>query len=678
MSMGRHSRDQELKIGSTTKGLNLIRNEDGSAMYQVIEEIPRYRDPLLYTQANWIDGHGQHDFRNPEAYFEGQSIDTTQEGRVFLGPRINEVQESDDTNLDSTVVKFCWDTTNSKLILITSGKAYFYNKTDTTIDTDEALDTSETEVDCDADATTKIPVNSVIQIEDELMWVTTTGTTLTVIRGLYGTTKATHTTNTDIYISKWKAATTTVASATDLINYGAYIFAARGSSTAYMYSSDGGDGWTASGLTFNTVQKFLVAHNAAGTAEVLWAFKQPNEVYSNAGTGVTTTQWGSANYIGDTANNITNLFLSNDNFMVGREDGLFHFDSDGGMHQLRPDLRANRSTDNFKYVTDWQVGVYHSEIDGMGEITSYNAYALMGPLTGTDDIGRRGDIVGLAADKDWIYAAIYDGTNYWIYKGREVRKEGGLRWQFCPWVYCGTNAIATMLVVQHSATDRRLWFGYGTSTAYVILSDNPTDDSAARFCASGYLRMSYDYGTDPYWDKLWQSAIIETTGGATGETVQIKYRDDTDTSATECIAVHTTNGVHEVNFTTALTNKRIQFEIHLASNTNTATPEVSFFQAKGIEKPTTVRMHEATYSIGSEPGKSAETLRTFLRGGRTSTSLIRFADLRYGETTGGTAGTDFVYCILEPGYPQEVEIIHTRGQKPELGIRVRLREVSFT
>ena len=83
--------------------------------------------------------------------------------------------------------------------------------------------------------------------------------------------------------------------------------------------------------------------------------------------------------------------------------------------------------------------------------------------------------------------------------------------------------------------------------------------------------MSYDYGTDPNWDKMWQSAVIETTGGQTGETVQIKYRDDDDTGAgTECIAVHTTNAVHEVNFTSAIANKRVQFEIHLASNTNTA------------------------------------------------------------------------------------------------------------
>ncbi len=124
---------------------------------------------------------------------------------------------------------------------------------------------------------------------------------------------------------------------------------------------------------------------------------------------------------------------------------------------------------------------------------------------------------------------------------------------------------------------------------------------------------------------------------------------------------------------------RIQFEIDLASNTSTSTPQVSYFQAKGIEKPTTTRIHEAVYSIGDEPTTRAKTLRDLLRTARTSTSLIKFADLRYNGTTGGMAGTDFVYVILEPGFPQEVEVFHRdKGSTPELGLRVRMREVSFT
>lgn len=71
--------------------------------------------------------------------------------------------------------------------------------TDSGIDTDEPLDDSEAGIDCDADATTAIPVGSKIKIENELCLVTATGATLTVARGYGSSTAATHLTNQDIY-----------------------------------------------------------------------------------------------------------------------------------------------------------------------------------------------------------------------------------------------------------------------------------------------------------------------------------------------------------------------------------------------------------------------------------------------------------------------------------------------
>lgn len=76
--------------------------------------------------------------------------------------------------------------------------------TDSGIDTAEALDASETGVDCDADATSAIPVGTIIKIENELMFVTavsaTTPFTLTVVRGYNHTEGSTHVTDTDIKI----------------------------------------------------------------------------------------------------------------------------------------------------------------------------------------------------------------------------------------------------------------------------------------------------------------------------------------------------------------------------------------------------------------------------------------------------------------------------------------------
>lgn len=600
--------DHELQVGTSTERFELVRNDQEQAMYQVLEEVPQHRNPLLYEQRDWLGGHGQYAFGDHTVYFEGQSIDTTQPGKVFLGPLITEVKESDDTELDSAPVLIWWSTTKSKLFCATASKVYFLSS------------------------------------------------------------------------GKWQAAATTLAGVTSFADYKGFVYAAMGNTTKYYYSADG-DTWTQTDLTDGFARLFLATLNASGSQSVLWKIEATNELSSTtdgrtvAAGGV---QWSSPAYIGDTNAGATNLMLHNDNLLTGKDDGLYHYDSDGLVHPLLVDLRANPAANNFKYVAAWQAGLYFSLQTGMGEVTSYQAFEAMGPLTRIDDIGKAGTVVGLAADKDYIYAAVDEGTNTHIYKGREVRSGGRLRWEWCPWIFLGTNACAAVAVVNHSATDRRLWFSYGTHTGYAILTDNPLADSAARFAPSGFVRMSYDYGTDSNYDKLYQSAVIETTGGAPGETVQVQYRKDTDTSATECITAHTTNGVHEVNFIAALACKRIQFQINLASNTSTATPQVTVFQAKGVEKPTTVRIHEAYYALGDRPSDRVKTLRDFLRDARTSTNLIKFADLRYGQATGGTTSGDYAWCVMMPGYPKEVEVVHEKRRQPELAVVVRLQEVSYT
>uniref|UniRef100_A0A6M3K289 Uncharacterized protein n=2 Tax=viral metagenome TaxID=1070528 RepID=A0A6M3K289_9ZZZZ len=619
-----HSHDHELKIDSTTNQFYLVRDDQGAVMYQVIEEVPQYQPNLRFTQTNWIGGHGQVKYRQGDKYFEGQSIDTTQVGKLFLAPEITVVK--DDANpLDSEPVGFFWAETIGKWLCFTAGKVYIYDGTD------------------------------------------------------------------------WDAATTTLVRVKQIVEFDGNLYAARGQATPgtwaagdEYYTSANGSDWTVAALTDCYALGFLVAPNPAGTAENLWKFKTPNELSRTSAIG---TQWESPTYIGETANNITNIFLNGDKLYGGKEDSLSWLDSNGGVHSELPDeLKVNHSTDNFKYVANWQTSTYFSIQRGIGEMTTSSTYRPISPLTDIEDIGKVGDIVGISSDKDWLYVAIDEGTSTHIYKGRETLIGNQLRWEWCPWIYLGAYTCAAIRVCQHTTTDRRLWFGYTTgstyATAYVILSDNPLADSAARFCAAGWLRMSYTYGSDPNWDKLWQSAVIEQTrydsgaetAASSGETVSLKYRDDTDLAvvSTALIAAYSTAGVVETNFSSALTNKRICFELYLASDTNTATPVVTLFQAKGTEKPTTVRIHEAYYKVGDKPSERAKTIRALLRTARSSTTLIKFADLRYGQKTSGTSSGDYVWCVLEPGTPQEVEVKHEKYRQPELAIKVRLREVSFT
>ncbi|MFA5036690.1 MAG: hypothetical protein WC479_05890 [Candidatus Izemoplasmatales bacterium] len=680
--MTNRTHDHELLIGSTTYRLNLIRDDNGKALYSVTEDVPEYSPEIAFEQTDWINGHGNYWFNDESAYFEGQSIDTTQEGRIILGPKIHEVYESDGTELDSAPVCFGWFAAASTPVWLcaTAGKIYRYAKVDTGIDTNETLDTTETGVDLDATGATAIPVGSVIHVENEQMYVTATGTTLTVVRGFNGTTAATHATNIDIYISKWTAATTTVAGVTDLKEFKGIMYAAVGSTTKYYYSTDGNT-WTQTDLTDGYAVKFLSSYNADGTAVTLWKFKKPNEIsYTTDGRTVAGggSQWASPAYIGDTSADITNLFLVNDNFMIGREDNLYNYDSVGGTHPLMDDLKTSQSSRNFQYIATWQTATYFSRGDRLGELSASNTFNPVGPLERTIDIGKVGFCTGLTADHNYLYAAIDEGTNIHIYKAREVRTVKGLLWQYCPWVFIGTNACTTISVCQHSTTDRRLWFGYGTHTGYVTITDNPTADSNARFASSGWLRMSYTYGHNLYWDKLFNRLITDTKGCSATETISPYYRKNTDTTATALTAAITTNGVVQTDFTSLVACKKIQFQANLATGDSTKTPELLMFKATGVENPEAIRIHECTYAIGDKPSDRAETLRSILRTARTSVALIRLADLRYGEHVAGTTGTDYAYVVLQPGYPKEVEVVHEKGRQPELGIQVRWQEVGNT
>lgn len=675
--MSIHGRfDHEIKIGSTTKRLKLIRDDKGMALYNVVEDIPAYQPQLTFTQKDWIGGHGQYDYEQEDLYFEGSAIDTTQEGRVILGPYLF-------TMLPSTfgipVEHFCWFSVITKPMAATATRVYWFDGTNWIMKWDRANHDWE--------------AGHSFTTADWLRPTTYNGHIYQcTIAGTGGAEEPTDWKTTDGETNVTGNATFTCRSIaiTGLTQVGVILYVCLGSSAKYYYSTEGAT-YTVTDLTDGYAEKIFAAPNSARTATVLWKFKTPNEL-SNTTDGRTVAaggiQWSSPAYIGDTSSDITNIFLVNDDLMIGKEDNLFHYDTDGGVHPLMDELKQSRSSNNFKYVTHWQGAVYFSLGTGLGEIASYNAYEVVGPLAKIHNIGKVGTCVGLTSDKDWLYVAMDEEDVTFIYKGREINRRGVLRWEWCPWVTIGIYTCAAIETFQHTSTDRRLWIGYTNRLIYVVLSDNPTSDPAARFSPNGWLRMSYAYGTDPNWDKLWQSAVIEQTRyslgvetvASDGETVTLKYRDDTDIAvvATPIIAAYNTAGAVETNFTSALNNKRISFELHLASDTSTATPEVSYFQAKGVEKPTTVRIHEAVYALGDEPSKRAKTIRTFLREGRTSTTLIKFADLRFKETTAGTSSGDYVWCIMQPGYPQEVEVLHERGRQPELGIKVRLQEVSFT
>jgi hypothetical protein len=763
------SYDHEIQAGTTVTKLKLLKDSNGQPMYNVAEIVPDHQQLLEIGQKDWTGGHGQYEYENPTMYFDGQSIDTTQENRVLLGPQINvestgSVQKQNYTaGYDSTasVYGVNWGAQTFtpadnhtvgylKLYLkCRSGCGYVtvsirntvvgpsgpdlltitFNGEDysplsaamswITIPLGNGLSlTSGVIYGIVLRAPTASVSNAVLWgidvtasayagghawtsgdsgsswglagAQDDFLfeeWTTAATTssgiplcffwasTVNTLLMICGTAES-GAGDVFLYSTGWNIATTVLTTAVQLAEFNGKVYAACGTSQPYQYSTDAST-YTASTLTDHHAVKFMSAPNAAGTLNVLWKLLTPNQLTSsvnpiNGGTEFDTPPA----YIGDTSNNVTNVFMSGDEIMVGRTDNLYYYDNSGGVHALKDDLKTGRSTNNFKYVCDYQGATYVSVGTGVAEIVGghLGTYDIMGPLTKTGDIDKVGICVGLTSDSDYLYVAILEEGNTVIYKG----ECNSGTWEWSPLVYLGSNKCVVIYVAQHGPTDRRLWFGYGNYTAWVQLTDNPSTDPTSRFAPSGFIRMSYVYGTNQKYDKMFQNLVTETAACTAGITVTPKYRTDASTTMTNFTAAAiTTNGVVNTLAGTAISCKRIQMEFDLATNDSTISPQLLTYGLQGNEKPTTYRIHEAVYEAENKSSRRSETVRGALRSARASTALIRFADLRWGETVAGTAGTDYWNVIMEAGYPQEIPITTNKGQPPEIGLKVRFRETNW-
>jgi hypothetical protein len=473
---------------------------------------------------------------------------------------------------------------------------------------------------------------------------------------------------------------------TNLCEHDSILYVAQGNADKWWYTADGYT-YTQTDLTDGYAQKFLVAPNSAGTSDRLWFYQTPNELMNTTDgrtVGGGGAQASTPAYIGDTSYNITNIFLCNDKLMVGKENGLWHYDMVGGQHPLMTELEHNRSTTNFKYVAYYKGSTYFSLIRNCGEVTASDYLSIVGPLKDCDtSIAKVGDIVGMTSDEDFLYVSVDEGTDTHIYKGSQVvGKDGNLHWAWCSILNLLTTTTTLLKMCQSAISGSHLgllWFSYGNGMGYVDISQNPSAELVSVYSTGSplhWVRSSYFYGSNPYWDKIWQSVVVETANCTASDRIYLAYRDDADTTSTTIVASFYTNGVQELKLSSALTNKRIAIEIIFDIDAHVTTPpEVRYLELKGIEVPEVTKLHTCTFEVGDEPEIRAKTIMDYLDTARASTSLIKFADLRRGMLT---SDTTYKWVVVEPGYPRFTEVTHENSRHPEYAVECVFREVDYT
>jgi hypothetical protein len=749
--------DHELTIGSETKRLRLLRDTEGKALHNVIEEVPEYRQSLLFAQDDWTEGFGQVKTQNQSMYFDGQSIDTFTPGWVKLGPLITVYPDyynfledvKQYTHIGTTYTDYhneSWSYTTNDVLLLPGAAvndAFYFGSNASSPFTKLVINVttagvgdwvlaweywngaSWSAIASVVDNTTAFTVageNTVTWLAgavsgwatvavdgDTSYWVRCRVTSCTAhgthpLAGQIWCEYTTPSLNLGETISQflywpqhetyWCGAGTTTTHIYEYINTiwreryystgdfkqmaifnDSDMYIAMGA-TNYVYT-DNGLLFEATDLADNAANYFLAAPNPAGTDTVLWKVANSNELtYTTNGKSAADggAAWSTPAYIGDDNSELTNLLLVNDKIMIAKSDGiLYHYNSNGGVETMLSGITSAESTSNYKYACLYQGSTYFTTYTILGEISSYDTFDILN-LTANDKedifgLSTNLSMYGVTSDGQFLYVAVLESTGgtYTIYKGKQELKGEYLTWRWCPHIYLGTNYTRPIYV----GVDNKLLYGYGNGLIGWSTVLGGTDYHAP----TGHLQFSYVYGTNPYWDMMVQSIVTETEGCSATRTVQPKYRKNTETSWTNLTAAITTNGLVKTMLTSQLTGQRIQFRVDLTTDNSLYSPIVKLFQVLGQEVPTTVRIHECVYSLGDEPARRTSTIRTFLRGARTSTSLVKLADLRYGEAV---SGTNYTWVTCMPGYPQEVEIVTEKNRQPELGVKVRWMEVNYT
>ena len=424
---------------------------------------------------------------------------------------------------------------------------------------------------------------------------------------------------------------------TDLCVYGNKMYVGFGSYDTYCYTTDG-DTYTDTDLIQHHFSYFITAQSLSAGLFTLWGAIN-YELWSTTDPVAGGIAWSGPKYIGESTTNINSLMIHNNMLFIGKPDGLYHLDSSGAVDALLPDMKVAQSSNNFKYHCNYKGELYFSLNTRLGKISSGMSYKVIGPYHDIEDIVIKGTCVGLSADNNYLYCAMYDGTNYVIYKGFEIEED---KWSWCP-IYTTTLAISKMMVSM-SGTNTVLWFDRYIYLTRIILSDNPLADSSYQFYSSGYVITPwYDAGARD-WDKIISAINCEcrgydvNTGGVDlSATVYVSIYYEVNESGTWTLidSAYTDNNSGAtrkyIDASTLANGKKIRFKILLTSDDTTITPIVKLFMVYGKIKPPLVRIYNFAIDVDPREYEASKTKYDFLMGGRTTTALITMIDV-YGTT----------------------------------------------
>lgn len=381
---------------------------------------------------------------------------------------------------------------------------------------------------------------------------------------------------------------------TDICTFNNKIFLAKGNSTVFSYSSDGTTFTPHAALT---AYKFQPAENRLYRLckSSTTGSSQPVYLSNNYIDPTDNLNWSAEDPIGDIQVPGTGLASLAYQIFVAKEDGLYAADIETGRFpSLTPELAPWRDSSNGVAVTGWGGMTFLPTIRGL-KMFFAGTLATVGPeLMAANDSEVKGRITAMTGDANWLYAALYNGTNTYILAGRPTRNDdaypGEITWSVV-WYLTG-GPWSAMDIVAVSGVEPKLVVAKNNKVAFIRLGtalDNPLTDSTAIYSstATDYY-PAHDAGS-PLVDKRFTELRVtaDNLSQVGGRYIEWYYRLD-DTAAWTYLGKAQTSPVSVLKFDPAVNpiGKRVQLKaVWTRGATTTATPVLRTVEVQGFEFP---------------------------------------------------------------------------------------------
>lgn len=213
--------------------------------------------------------------------------------------------------------------------------------------------------------------------------------------------------------------------------------------------------------------KWFVTNN--GASPTLYKFLPPNQMKTNTIPSDSSTAWSSATSVDSPYYSILNVISSQNTVYIKKEDRTFYVDSTGAVKVLVEDTKRFSASAASSAALSWQERIYLAygtqslvEYDEDGNVNWRDPSLQMTNVTDID-----GQIVGLAADEHYLYAAALGATNIEILAAiyEDVGGSIGWRWHGSLASFAVTTYASLEMLFFSSVYQRRLWICSTTAGA---------------------------------------------------------------------------------------------------------------------------------------------------------------------------------------------------------------------